>query len=444
MCVVSVPQERRLSYMNDFVNDKDCLFLQNVYESFRASDMEYELDSNPVAPPSLHNVQFGTLFTPHMLMLQHNVDSGWRSPKIQPFAPISLHPASQVLHYGMTCFEGMKAFKGRDGCPRLFRPELNMARFLRSIRRLQLAPFNPDELLDCIKSLIRVDEKWLPEEEGHSLYIRPFAFSSSNVLGVARATQTTVSVILSPVGPYFPSGLKPITLFIDERNVRAWPGGVGEFKIGGNYAPTILPQVVAAQRMGAQQVVYTFRRASDEYSLSRKPEELREREEEDQIQLEECGSMNLFFLFEKEKSARPAGFGTTRLNGQASSSFRKETRTTLELATPQLQGTILPGVTRDSILQLANSIENVEVSERPITLGELRRAASSGRLREIFGSGTACGLQPVKALLRESGEVICPTIRDPSFVGALAPRLYEELLAIQYGRRPGHPWSVPL
>lgn len=311
----------------------------------------------------------------------------------------------------MSCFEGMKAYRGVDGRPRLFRPEMNAARLLRSAQRLQLASFDPEELLECIKALVRVDAGWLPTQEGYSLYLRPFMFSSAHVLGVAKATQSTLSVVMSPVGPYFPSGLRPISLFVDEQYTRAWPGGTGDCKVGGNYAPTIQPMAEATAAHNTQQVVYTFRpgqsgRAED---AALDPEA---------AEFEECGSMNIFFLLEKEGGGK-------------------------ELVTPDLRGTILPGVTRDSILKLAQEWGECEVSERSITLREVGAASAEGRLLEVFGSGTACIVQPVNVLVRGNGEEWRPKAADPRFPGALAPRLQRALLDIQYGRVE-HPWSVPI
>jgi branched-chain amino acid aminotransferase len=364
-----------------------------------------------------------------MLLAEHVDGQGWTRPLISPFGYMQVHPAAQVLHYGMTCFEGMKAYRGADGLPRLFRPELNMARLARSARRLQLAPFDPQELLECIKSLIKVDSGWLPSREGHSLYLRPYLFSSAHVLGVAKATRTTLSTIMSPVGPYFPSGLRPISLFVEERATRAWPGGVGQFKIGGNYAPTIQPQVQAAASHGAHQVVYTFNNQNSVQNMA---------DESDDAVFEECGAMNIFFLIEKKKRQQPRSSGGGGVSTTESSSEKR-----YELVTPSLErGTILPGITRDSILSLTRDWGEFDVSERHITVREIRQAAAEGRLCEVFGSGTACIVQPVGALVRGNGEMWQPTVSDPADPRALAPRLQRALLDIQYGRVPNHPWSV--
>ncbi|KAI3434631.1 hypothetical protein D9Q98_002698 [Chlorella vulgaris] len=370
--------------------------------TFRAADLLIERSTVQQPPINLEDLKFGTVFTDHMLHIEHSVTEGWTRPTVKPFGLLQMHPASQVLHYGMCCFEGMKAYAGVDGRMRLFRPEMNMERLRRSARRLQLADFDPQELLSCLKQLLLVDRSWLPAREGYSIYVRPFMFSSANALGVAKPARTTLSVLLSPVGPYFPTGLKPIALFVDELHRRAWPGGVGDVKVGGNYAPTIHPQVEAAARYGTPQVVYCFREST---------------EHPDHAQFEECGSMNLFFHLQQRDGRRV-------------------------LVTPPLTGTILPGITRDSILTLARQWGDCEVQERPVTIAEVREASSEGRLLELFGSGTACIVQPVGSLIRSNGEVYTTRLSPETDPGAsLAVRLQRSLLDIQYGRTE-HPWSV--
>jgi branched-chain amino acid aminotransferase len=261
-------------------------------------------------------------------------------------------------------------------------------------------------------------------------------FSNADVLGVSRSTKTTLSILLSPVGPYFPGGLKPIRLFIDETRRRAWPGGVGQFKVAGNYAPTIKPQVEAAQKYGASQVVYTF--SNTDINNNNNTPGTKASSDPDSATFAECGAMNVFFLIEKPSNS------TT----DTSSSKKKE------LVTPPLDGTILPGITRDSILQLAREWGEFEVSERQVTIGEVRQAASEGRLVEVFGSGTACIVQPVGELVREGGEIMKTTSGGGSSGGggsgsssstggrSLAERFQDELMDIQYGRKAHHPWSV--
>lgn len=372
-------------------------------DTFRAADLRYELTTTPQPKPSLKGVKFGTVFTDHMLEARYLAGSGWGAPAVKPLAAIQLHPAAQVLHYGMCCFEGLKAYHGADGRTRLFRPDMNAARLRRSARRLQLADFDPEELLGCLRALLRVEAGWMPREPGYSVYVRPFMFSSAGVLGVAKSTETTLCTLLSPVGPYFPSGLQPIRIFLDEAHARAWPGGVGEFKVGCNYAPTILPQVeAAAPPHRAQQVLYTQRLPGSD---------------PDDAAVEESGAMNIFFLLDTPGVGR-------------------------ELVTPPLGGgTILPGVTRDSILELTRGWGEFAVSERRLAVGEVKQAAAEGRLLEVFGCGTACLVQPVSALVRGTGEEY--QAHDSGSISSLAARLQQQLLDIQYGRQE-HPWSVPV
>ncbi len=324
-------------------------------DTFYARDLRITHTTTPQPLPTLEDLRFGQTFTDHMFMARHVAGRGWEAPEIVPFGAIPLHPAAQVLHYGVSCFEGMKAFKGVDGRGRLFRPELNMQRLQRSARRLLLADFDTHELLECLKALLRVDARWLPDRLGYSMYIRPYMFSTGRSLGVARSNECALNIIMSPVGPYFKTGLRPVTLFLDEQHVRAWPGGVGQYKIGGNYAPTLLPQVnwsdwvvvfphaspsaspitqeQANRGSGTPQVVYTIAPAHAQHR--------------DDALLSESGAMNFFVLMEK-----PSGGG-------------------MELVTPPLDGTILPGVTRDSILQLTKQWGEFAVSERPLSIREI-------------------------------------------------------------------------
>ena len=351
-----------------------------------------------LVPPE--ELSFGADFTDHMLTVQWK-DGAWGAPVVRPLEPFALHPASPVLHYGMCCFEGMKAYHGADGRGRLFRPMLNMDRLATSMARLGFPAFDKAGLLESIKVLLREDRRFLPERDDYSIYIRPFAFGCNPSLGVAPSSEVTLAVTLSPVGPYFKAGLTPVKIFLDESNVRAWAGGVGAFKMGGNYAPTIKPQVDAAREHGCAQVLYTLPRGAGDAAIS------------------EVGAMNLFVLLRGADGA-------------------------LELATPALDGTILPGVTRRSILELAGGMDGVDgVAEREVTVSELERASAAGDLVELFATGTAAIVQPVGSLQRASGEVLVPS-RE---VGpeALSVRLFNRISDLQYGRERGEfeAWSEP-
>ena len=342
--------------------------------------------------PPLESLQFGRTFSDHYLHAEHHQGEGWGAPTISPLQDITLHPGSTVLQYGISCFEGMKAYKDAQGRARLFRPQMNMARLARSAARLALPAFGEDELLECIRELLRVDDAWIPNARGYSLYLRPFIFGSTPFLGVGPSSDTRLMVLLSPVGPYFPKGRSAVSLLIDETNVRAAVGGAGAYKLAGNYAPTISPQKRAAQ-FGADQCLYAYRG-----------------------NVSEGGAMNVFFLLE---------------NGRAKGGK--------ELVTAPLDGTILPGVTRDSILSLARQWGEFEVSERQLSVVELEQAQREGRIMETFGSGTAAVIIPVHALVRESGERwAMPEVAPEDSIGT---RLKHAIEAIQYGEVES-PWSM--
>ena len=381
-------------------------------ETFRWRDLTYTLLERNHQKPRVdlpEDLKFGEYFTDHMLMVTHSAVGGgrWSAPRIRPLEAVPMHPGSQVLHYGMSCFEGMKAYRGPDGHVRLFRPDINVKRLLRSAQRLNLPAFCPDELLECIKSLVRTDARWVPDSVGKSLYIRPVLYSSSSILGVSSPIESTLSVVLSPTGSYFSSAtLQPVDMFVDEVHTRAWPGGAGDVKIGGNYAPTIFPQALASKYFGSHQVVYTF---NPQRHLGQKDAHAHDCLTE----FEECGAMNIFFVFDKGQGV-------------------------CELATPGLRGTILPGVTRASIIELAGmKTDSMRVSERSITLQEVDEAHQQSRLLEIFACGTASLVQPIGSLTRANGDRWIPK----HVVGPCTRDMYSQLVRIQHGL-VNHPWST--
>lgn len=248
---------------------------------------------------------FGKDFSDHMLEINWTADGGWEQPRIYPLQRFSLHPATTVFHYAIECFEGMKAYRGMDGTIRMFRPDLNMARFNFSMARLSLPPFPEESLLSCIQELLKVDERFIPEGEGYALYLRPTAIATDEGLYLTKPTSARIFVIMTPVGPYYPTGFKPVRLLANTERVRAWPGGVGNAKCGGNYGPTIESQVEAAQ-YGCHQVLWLY---GEEHRAC------------------EIGAMNFFVLLGKKDG-------------------------TLELVTPTLDdGDILDGVTRRSVVR---------------------------------------------------------------------------------------------
>ncbi|MBN3295743.1 BCAT1 protein, partial [Amia calva] len=320
-----------------------------------------------------------------MLTVEWSEGGGWGVPHIKPFQNLSLHPASSALHYSIELFEGMKAFRGVDGKIRLFRPMLNMNRMYRSTQRCCLPHFDKDQLLQCIKRLVEVDQEWVPHSTEASLYIRPTFIGTEPSLGVSRAGHALLFVIVGPVGPYFSTGgFTPVSLLADPQYVRAWRGGVGEYKMGGNYGPTIAVQSEAA-RLGCQQVLWLYGEMEE---------------------ITEAGTMNLFIYWDNEKGER-------------------------ELVTPPLDGIILPGVTRQSLLDLARDWGEFVVSERKVLMGEFLEALHGGRVKEVFGAGTACVVCPVGSLLYKGQTHDIPTMQNGP---DLTKRFLKELTDIQYGR----------
>ncbi|XP_072256032.1 branched-chain-amino-acid aminotransferase, cytosolic isoform X3 [Pyxicephalus adspersus] len=327
-----------------------------------------------------------------MFMVNWSVQKGWEKPAIKPFQNIPIHPACSALHYAIQLFEGMKAYRGVDGKIRLFRPQLNMERMLRSAIRMTLPPFDKKELLECIKKLIDVDREWVPKSTNASLYIRPIFMSAEPSLGVKRPSKAVLFVILSPVGAYFPSGaFNPVSLWADPKYVRAWKGGTGDSKVGGNYGNALFAQY-EAQDAGCQQVLWLY--GEDE-------------------QITEVGTMNLFLYWTNE-------------DGE------------LELATPPLDGIILPGVTRRSILDLAAKWGEFKVSERYLTMKDLITALKENRVKEMFGAGTACVVCPVGTVQYKGENLNIPTMENGPKIAA---RVLKELVDIQYGRTESS-WTV--
>ncbi|KAI8646433.1 aminotransferase [Parasitella parasitica] len=339
---------------------------------------------------------FGNTFTDHMISVDWDEKKGWAAPQIHPYENLSLAPSAVVFHYASECFEGMKAYKDAQGKIRLFRPDMNMARMNRSTARIALPQFDGDELIKIIGEYLKADERWIPEGKGYSLYLRPTMIGTQEMLGVNPPTSAKLFVIGCPVGPYYKTGFNAVRLLATTEYVRAWPRGTGEAKIGGNYAPGLLPQRLASQQ-GYQQNLWLFG---------------------EQHQLTEVGTMNLFMLLKNDDGD-------------------------LELVTPPLDGSILPGVTRDSIIGLAKEWKEFEVSERTMTMPELRELAKAGRVVEMFGAGTACVVSPIKEIGYMGEDIKIPLDpKDPnSQAGPYTKRFNDAINAIQYGEVE-HPWSI--
>ncbi|KAM0549858.1 hypothetical protein ACHAPJ_009105 [Fusarium lateritium] len=360
----------------------------------KASQLMIQKTSNPKPLRKNDELVFGQEFTDHMLVVEWNRAKGWCAPRIVPYQNLSLDPATCVFHYAFECFEGLKAYKDNKGQIRLFRPDKNMARLNKSSARIALPDSDPQELIDLISTLVKLDSRFIPDERGYSLYLRPTIIGTQKTLTVGAPDSALLYVIASPVGPYYPTGFKAISLEATDYAVRAWPGGVGDKKLGANYAPCIVPQLEAAGR-GFHQNLWLF--GEEEY-------------------VTEVGTMNMFVAL-KDK-----------VTGQK------------ELVTAPLDGTILEGVTRDSVLRLSRErLPEWKISERKYTMRELAEASKEGRLIEAFGAGTAAVVSPVRSISWK-GDVIDCGLNEDQESGEIASHLKEWIEAIQYGDEE-HAWS---
>lgn len=338
-------------------------------------------------PTDESKLGFGNYYTDHMFAMNYDDGEGWHDARIIPYQPIALDPAAMVLHYGQEVFEGLKAYKCPDGHIRMFRPDKNMERLNNSCDRLCIPQIDPFFVIDAMKKLVEVEKDWIPASEGTSLYIRPFIFATDAQIGVHPASHYLFLIILSPVGAYFEEGLKPVKIYIESKYVRAVRGGMGFAKTGGNYAVSLKAQV-DAEKVGYSQVLWLD-------GVERK-------------YIEEVGAMNVFFVLGDE------------------------------VVTPALQGSILPGVTRDSCIHLLKSW-GYKVSERKLAAQELVDAYDNGTFKEAFGSGTAAVISPIGELKYEDKVM---TINNGK-IGEISQRLYDTITGIQKGTIKGpEGWSV--
>jgi branched-chain amino acid aminotransferase len=336
---------------------------------------------------------FGRLFTEHMVRIDWNRERGWHDAHLRPYGPLQLDPAVSVLHYAQAVFEGLKAFRQQDGGIAAFRPDAHAARFRRSARRLALPELPESVFIEAIERLVSIDGEWVPSAPEHSLYLRPFMYASEVGLGVRPSSEVTFLLIGSPSGSYFPSGVKPVTVWLSEDFIRAAPGGTGEAKTGGNYAGGLLAQAQAAKQ-GCDQVVWL--------------------DSQEHRWVEEMGGMNLCFIFGSGRKAR--------------------------LLTPALTGTLLPGVTRDALLKLAADL-GYEAEEGRISIDEWRTGCADGSLTEVFACGTAAVITPVGAVKSAHGSW---TVGDGK-PGEITMRLRKSLVDIHRGAAPDpHHWMHPL
>lgn len=332
-------------------------------------------DLKPV--PEDDKLGFGVHFTDHMLVMDYNLDQGWHNMQITPYGSIEVDPSMMVLHYGQAVFEGMKAFRAGSGDINIFRPRDHFQRFNNSAARVCIPEFDSEELLDGLKKLLEIDARWVPSTHGTALYIRPFIFATDQFLGVRPSHTYKLMIILSPVGAYYAEGFNPVKIMVEDQYVRAVRGGIGAIKTPGNYAASLLAAVEAKEK-GFTQVLWL--------------------DAIEQKWLEEVGTMNIMLKLDDE------------------------------VITPPLTGSILPGITRDSTIKLLQQWQ-VPIAEKQISIDEVMEAGHSGRLKEMFGTGTAAVISPVGSIHYKDENVV---INDGQ-VGELSQRLFDEITAIQYG-----------
>jgi branched-chain amino acid aminotransferase len=351
--------------------------------------LEFALTPSPSPRPASERAEilaspgFGRFFTDHMAVATWTRAQGWHNAQVRPYGPLQLDPSAAVLHYAQEIFEGMKAYRHADGSVWAFRPDQNAARFQRSARRLALPDLPAEDFIEAARALVAADVDWVPDPAGGeaSLYLRPFMFASEAFLGVRPAAEVTFAVIASPAGPYFAGGVRPVSIWLSSDYTRAAPGGTGAAKCGGNYAAGLAPQVEAIEN-GCDQVCFL-----------------------DAVEhrwVEELGGMNLYFVLDDGS-----------------------------VVTPELTGTILEGVTRDSILTILDSTGH-KVDERRISVDEWREGATSGRIREVFACGTAAVVTPVGRLVEPGRE----TVVGGGETGPVTSSVRAALLDLQYGRTP--------
>lgn len=332
----------------------------------------------PKAKPDQTKLGFGNYYTDHMFIMNYDEGQGWHDARIVPYGPFELDPASMVLHYAQEVFEGLKAYRRADGKVQLFRPEKNMARMNVSCERLCIPTIDEDFAIKAIKTLVDIDRDWIPTEDGTSLYIRPFVFATDAHVGVHPAKHLIFAIILSPVGAYYPDGLAPVKIFVEQKYVRAVIGGTGFTKAGANYAISLKGQEEAAKE-GYIQTLWLD-------GVERK-------------YIEEVGAMNVFF----------------KIDG--------------EVVTPSLVGSILGGITRMSIVELLQA-KGYKVSERRLSIDELVEAYKAGKLEEAWGTGTAAVISPIGEL--KYGDLVMEI--NNGEIGEMSQMLYDTLTGIQWGK----------
>ena len=339
--------------------------------------IKVERTKTPKKKPDQNNLGFGKYFTDHMFIIDYTKGQGWHDARIVPYGPLSLEPSTSIFHYGQSVFEGLKAYKSKEGKILLFRPEQNMKRINLSNDRMCIPPIDEDFAVEAVKTLVSLEKDWIPTAPGTSLYIRPFIIATVPCLGVRASETYKFIIILSPSGAYYPCGINPVSIYVENNYVRAVKGGTGFAKTPGNYAASLKAQYIAHEK-GYVQVLWLD-------GIERK-------------YIEEVGSMNVFF----------------KIDG--------------EVVTPSLEGTILPGITRDSVIHLLK-YWGIKVTERKISVQELYEAHEAGKLDEAFGTGTAAVISPVGELSWNDKKLLINEWK----IGELSLRLYDTLTKIQCG-----------
>ncbi|MDO8785954.1 MAG: branched-chain amino acid aminotransferase [Syntrophales bacterium] len=330
-------------------------------------------------PTDESNLGFGKIFTDHFFNVKYHQEKGWYDAMIEPCHPLSLEPTAMCFHYGQEIFEGLKAYRGKDGSIFLFRPSENIRRMNASAERLCMPAMDPELFMEALKKLVIMEQDWIPHGRGTSLYIRPTMIATERSLGVHPSGEYLFFIIVGPVGAYYAEGFNPTKIYVSEEYVRSAPGGTGYCKAAGNYSASLYASKLAAE-MGYTQVLWLD-------AIERK-------------YVEEVGTSNIFFVIGDE------------------------------LITPPLGGTILPGVTRDSVIRIAESW-GITVRERPLAMDEILSASATGNLREVFASGTAAIVSPIGQICYQ-GKV---HIIGQGKTGPLTEKLYNEILEIQYGEK---------
>ena len=370
---------------------KKCIII-DTDQIFRKKDFEMEikieLTKTPKAKPTDETkLGFGHIFTDHMFVMNYDTGKGWHDARIVPFDNVTLSPAAMCLHYGQEIFEGLKAYRTADGSVQLFRPDENYKRMNVSAERMVIPQIDEEFMVEATKKLVEIEKDWVPHTDGASLYIRPFIFATDPFVGVRPADHYTFLIILSPSGAYYSTGLNPVKIYVEQKYVRAVRGGTGFAKTAANYAISLKGQD-EAHNQDYEQVLWL--------------------DGVEQKYIEEVGSMNIFFVIDGE------------------------------VITPQLTGSVLPGITRKSALEVCKS-KGIKCSERRITIEEVAKAYDEGKLDEVFGTGTAAVISPVGHL--KWGDKVM-TINDNK-IGKISQMLYDTMTGIQWGKIPDEfGWTV--